>query len=68
MTADITNTIELIHELGFSQNEILCFLVKFDKVIISKMSLKRVLKKAKLLRRKNYSDVLDVALYFSQEV
>ena len=32
------------------------------------MPLKRVLKKAKLFRRKNYSGVLDVALYLSQEV
>ena len=48
---DITNTIELYvyHELGFSQDEILCFLATFDKVII--------LKKAKLFRRKDYSDV-----------
>ena len=60
---DITNTIELYPELGFSQDEILCFLATFDKVFISKRSLKRVLKKEKLFRRKNYSDVLELALY-----
>ena len=65
---DITNTIELYHELDVSQDEILIFLAMFDKVIIIKRSLKRVLKKAKLFRRKNYSDVLYVALYLSQEV
>ena len=31
---DITNTFELYHELGFSQEGILCFLAMFDKVII----------------------------------
>ena len=65
---DITNTIEVYHELGVSQDEILILLAMFDKVIITKRSLKRVLKIAKLLRRKNYSDVLNVALYLSQEV
>ena len=64
---DITNTIEMYHELGSSQDEILCFLATFDKVIISKKSLKRVLKKGKLFRRKNYLDDLDVALYLSQK-
>ena len=65
---DITNTVELYHELGVSQDEILIFLAMFDKVIITKRSLKRVLKKAKLFRRKNYSNVLNAALYLSQEV
>ena len=60
---DIKNIIELYHEQGFSQDEIMCFLATCDKVIISKRSLKRALKKAKLFRRMNYSDVLDVALY-----
>ena len=68
MKMDATKSIELYHLLGLNQEEILDYLATLDQVIISKRTLKRILKKLNLFRRKNYSDVLDVALYLVGEL
>lgn len=60
--------VELYFGLGLSHVEILSFLAVVDKVIISNSTLKRTLKRLRLTRRKNYSDVCDVALFILNEL
>lgn len=63
-----TELVELYHRLGLSYDEILCFLALNHRVIISKSTLKRVLRRLNLWRRKNYSEVLDVALFITEQL
>ena len=55
--------VEFYHHLGLNQDEILSYLVELDHIVISKRTLKRVLSSAQLFRRKQYSDLLEVALF-----
>jgi DNA-binding Lrp family transcriptional regulator len=60
--------VQLYFELGLSHDEILSFLAIVDQVIISKSTLKRILRRLRLSRRKDYSDICDVALYILNEL
>lgn len=60
--------VELYFGLGLSHVEILSFLAVVDKVIISNSTLKRTLKRLRLTRKNNYSDVCDVALFILSEL
>ena len=44
MKMDATKSIELYHLLGLNQEEVLDYLATLDQVIISKRTLKRILK------------------------
>jgi hypothetical protein len=48
---------------GFSNAEILSVLLLHDDIIISERTLKRILHKLGLFRRKNFSNIIDVATY-----
>lgn len=54
--------------LGFSYNEILCALAVNHHIIISLRNLKRILGRLNLLRRKGYTDVLEVAYFINKEL
>lgn len=60
--------VELYFGLGLSHVEILSFLAVVDKVIISNSTLKTTLKRLRLTRKNNYSDVCDVALFILSEL
>lgn len=59
--------VRLYFELGLSNAEILAFLALAHRTIISMSTLKRTLRRLKLRRRKDYSDLLDVAMFISKE-
>lgn len=54
--------------LGFQQKEILGLLSSQHGVVISGRTLRNVLRRAGLYRRKNYSDVVDVACFVMREI
>ena len=54
-------------DLGLSNAEILAFLTLAHRIVISMSTLKRTLRRLKLRRRKDYSDLLDVAMFITKE-
>ena len=52
----------------FTQPEILICLANNHGIVLSKSSLKRILKELDLFRRKNVSSVLDVAMFINDEL
>lgn len=54
--------------LGMNYSEILCFLAKHDGIVISMRTLKRVLKRLGLYRRLHFSNIVDVALFLTDEI
>ncbi|OWF36791.1 hypothetical protein KP79_PYT02858 [Mizuhopecten yessoensis] len=58
--------IALFHKLGLSQPEILEYLAYICNVVISKSTLKRKLGCMGLFRRKNYSDIVTVAVFLEK--
>ena len=65
---DIDNLVVFYHKLGLSHKEILCFLAVVDSIIISRSTLKRKLRRLRLYRRRNYSNICDVALFIFNEL
>ena len=65
---DKDELVRFYFELGLSNAEIMCFLAMAHNVIISISTLKRVLKRLRLSRRKNYSDLCDVAVFILNEL
>ena len=55
-------------ELGLSDSEILSFLALSHHVIKSISTLKRKLRSMRLSRKKDFSDLLEVALIITQEL
>lgn len=49
--------------LGYSNKEILASLAQRHKIIMSIRTLKRIMSNLQLFRKKNYSDIVDVATY-----
>ena len=47
---------------GYSYCEILCFLAKYHNILISLRQLHKILKKFRLLKRKNYSSLNETIL------
>ena len=62
------NLVDLYYKLGLSNDEILSFLALNHRIMISKSTLKRVLRRLNLRRRKNFSDVVDVAPFILEEL
>ena len=60
--------VQFYFQLGFKHMEILESLAHMHGIIISLRTLKRILSKAGLYRRKNWSDILDVALYLVEQL
>ncbi|KAK1154813.1 hypothetical protein AOXY_G27781 [Acipenser oxyrinchus oxyrinchus] len=60
--------IRFYFRLGLSHKHILECLAHLDGIIVSIRTLKRYMKRAKLFRRKNKSDVLEVVLYLMGEI
>ncbi len=54
--------------LGFSNKEILCLLAHQHGVIISKRTLQRLCKKLNLFRRKNQTDIEEIASFVQSEM
>ena len=67
-TENTERLIKLYFELGLSNSEILSFLALSHHVIISISTLKRKLRSMRLSRKKDFSDLLDVALFITQEL
>ena len=66
--ADLTNAVKFYFSLGFNHSEILECLARMNGVVLSLRSLRRILASAQLFRRKNHSDILDVALFITEQV
>ena len=60
--------IEFYFELGLSYCEILSFLACNHGVILSERTLHRMLRKLRLYRRRNKSDLLDLASFIEQQI
>lgn len=60
--------IQVYFQLGLKYKEILCCLAGNHRIIISMRTLKRVLNHFRLFRRKNKSDLLDVALFIVENL
>ena len=67
-TENTERLIKLYFELGLSDSEILSFLALNHHVIISISTLKRKLRSMRLSRKTDFSDLLDVALFITQEL
>lgn len=65
---ELEHLVEFYFKLGFKQTEILESLAHIHGMLISRRTLKRVLSKAGLFRRKHYSDILDIALHLVQQI
>ena len=61
-------TIRLYFSLGLKHNEVLSCLAHIRGIVISLRTVRRHLKSFGLCRRKNSSDPLNVALFFTKEV
>ena len=59
--------VTMYFDLGLSNAEILAFLALAHRIVISMSTLKRTLRRLKLRRRKDYSDLLDVAMFITKE-
>ena len=58
--------VTMYFDLGLSNAEILAFLALAHRIVIS-ITLKRTLRRLKLRRRKDNSDLLDVAMFITKE-
>jgi len=63
----INELIRTCFKIGFSNREILSTLAHSRRIIMSVSTLKRRLKDMGLFRRKNYSDILEVALFIQNQ-
>ena len=64
---DKDKLIRLYFNLGFTQKEILYYLVSKHRQVVSERTLKRILKRLSLYRRK-HSDILDVAVFILERL
>ena len=60
--------VSLYFRLGLSNKEILHFLAHQHHTVISLRTLKRIMKRSNLFRRKNFTDIVDVALFLVDEL
>ncbi len=60
--------VEDLVKLGFSNKEILCLLAHQHGVIISKRTLQRLCRKLNLFRRKNQTDIEEIASFVQSEM
>ncbi len=62
-TMDVEDLVKSYFRLGFSNKEILCLLAHQHGVIISKRTLPRLCRKLNLFRRKNQTDIEEIASF-----
>ena len=60
--------VKLYFSIGLNHKEILSCLAHLNNIIISMRTLRRLLKKIKLFRRRKYSDLIDVSLFITGEL
>ncbi len=65
---DVEDLVKSYFRLGFSNKEILCLLVHQHGVIISKRTLQRLCRKLNLFRRKNQTDIEEIASFVQSEM
>ncbi len=65
---DVEDLVKSYFGLGFSNKEILCFLAHQHRVIISKRTLQRLCRKLNLFRRKNQTDIEEIASFVQSEM
>ncbi len=67
-TMDVEDLVKSYFRLGFSNKEILCLLAHQHGVIISKRTLQRLCRKLNLFRRKNQTDIEEIASFVQSEM
>ncbi len=67
-TMDVEYLVKSYFRLGFSNKEILCLLAHQHGVIISKRTLQRLCRKLNLFRRKNQTDIEEIASFVQSEM
>ncbi len=65
---DVEDLVKSYFGLGFSNKEILCLLAHQHGVIISKRTLQRLCRKPNLFRRKNQTDIEEIASFVQSEM
>ncbi len=65
---DVEDLVKSYFRLGFSNKEILCLLAHQHGVIISKRTLQRLCRKLNLFRRKNLTDIEEIASFVQSEM
>ncbi len=65
---DVEDLVKSYFRLGFSNKEILCLLAHQHAVIISKRTLQRLCRKLNLFRRKNQTDIEEIASFVQSEM
>ncbi len=65
---DVEDLVQSYFRLGFSNKEILCLLAHQHGVIISKRTLQRLCRKLNLFRRKNQTDIEEIASFVQSEM
>ncbi len=65
---DVEDLVKSYFRLGFSNKEILCLLAHQHGVIISKRTLQRLCRKLNLFRRKNQTDIEEIASFVQSEM
>ncbi|PIK52036.1 hypothetical protein BSL78_11049 [Apostichopus japonicus] len=68
MEANRLKRIHYYFRLGLTNNEMITALSELDNITLSKRHLKRLMGNEGLFRRKNHSDLLDVAIYMYNEL
>ena len=66
--ADIGSQVEFYFRLGFNHSDILMSLAFHHIIIMSVRSLRRYIANMQLYRSKNYSNILDVAIFIIKQV
>ncbi len=65
---DVEDLVKSYFRLGFSNKENLCLLAHQHGVIISKRTLQRLCRKLNLFRRKNQTDIEEIASFVQSEM
>ncbi|XP_033731739.1 uncharacterized protein LOC117321431 [Pecten maximus] len=63
-----TRLCKIYFDLGLSYSHILAMLSHIHSIVLSMSTLKRTLRKARLYRRKNHVDILEVALLIEEKI
>jgi hypothetical protein len=64
----VNEIVKFYFMLGFNHKEILLSLSWYNRIVISIRSLRRILSKLKLFRRKHISNIFDVAMFVMEQV
>lgn len=68
MTTALINSVSFYFHLGLSQKEIISFLRHKDGHCLSERTLKRILRKHSLYRRKNYTNLNNIVAFIDEQV